>query len=88
MIEHAAVETALADLRELVAADGGDVVLEAVDGDTARVRLVLDTAECRECVLPKDMLERVALDVMQPTVPDLETVVIDDPRVARGGTDA
>lgn len=86
MIDPVALEDALADVRALVAADGGDVVLESVDGDTARIRLVLDTAECRECVLPRDMLERIALDMMQPAVPDLGVVVIDDPRTAEEGS--
>lgn len=82
VIDHATVEAALADVRALVAADGGDVVFEAVDGDTAHIRLVLDTAECRECVMPGTFLQQVALDLLRPKVPGLVAVVVDDPRAA------
>ncbi len=72
----------MADVRALVAADGGDLVLEGVDGDTVTLTLVLDSAECRECVMPGAFLEQVALDMMAAAVPDLRAVVIHDPRAS------
>ena len=80
MIDVAAAEAALAGVRELVAADGGDIVVAATDDDTVRLTLVLDTAECAECVMPRQFLETVALDMMQPLLPQLSRVDIDDPR--------
>lgn len=74
------LDHAFATVRALVAADGGDLVLEAFDGSTAELRLVLDTAACRECVMPREFLERVALDKMSAAVPGLSTVTIVDPR--------
>ncbi len=74
------VAAALEDVREIIAADGGDIVLESVDAGTARLRLILDSAECRECVMPRSFLEQVALDTMRQTVPELTAVHIDDPR--------
>ena len=67
-------------VRTLVAADGGDIVLTTIDGDTARLALVLDTAQCRECVMPGTFLEQVALDMLQPEVPGLAAVTVTDPR--------
>ena len=80
MIEHAGVEEALEDVRALIAADGGDLALESIDGDTVHLALILDTAECRECVMPGAFLEQVALDMLQPNVSGLAAVVVDDPR--------
>ena len=74
------VEAALAEVREIVAADGGDIVLESFTNGVAHLRLVLDTAECRECVMPRNFLEQIALDKMQPQVSSLTGVQIADPR--------
>ncbi len=74
------IDAAVAEVRALVAADGGDIELVSFDGVTARLRLVLESAECRECVMPGEFLERVALDKLQATLPSLVSVLIDDPR--------
>jgi len=80
MIDPAALEDALGDVRALVAADGGDLALTRTDGDTVHLALILDTAECRECVMPGTFLQQVALDLLRPKVPGLAAVVVDDPR--------
>lgn len=64
----------LAPVRELLQLDGGDVELVAEDGGTLHLRLLLESAECAECVLPKPMLEDVATKLLGVTV------VLDDPR--------
>jgi len=74
------VTAGLDELRGLVSADGGDVVLDGVDGSTVHVRLVLESAHCVECVMPRPSLERVALDVFRRNGVDAEAVAIDDPR--------
>jgi predicted aspartyl protease len=70
MIDSDAVTAGLVPVREVLQSDG----------DTARLRLVLETAGCAECVLPRPMLEAIALQMMQPLVPGLSAVAIDDPR--------
>jgi len=80
MIDSDAVTAGLVPVREVLQSDGGDIELVAIDGDTARLRLVLETAGCAECVLPRPMLETIALQMMQPLVPGLSAVAIDDPR--------
>ena len=64
----------LSPVRDILQADGGDIELVSFDGGTAQMRLVLESAECAECVLPKPMLEDVAAKLLG--VP----VSIDDPR--------
>ena len=71
---------ALAGVRELVAADGGDILVASTSDDSVRLTLVLETAECAECVMPRPFLETVALDMMKSALPGLANVVIDDPR--------
>jgi hypothetical protein len=70
----------LTPLREILQADGGDVQFVGVEGTTAHLRLVLADANCAECVLPRPMLEDVALGLLQPAAPELTGVRIDDPR--------
>ena len=74
------VLAALEDVRSLVAADGGDIELASIAATSVELRLVLDTAECRECVMPRAFLEQVALDTMQSGLPGLNAVTIEDPR--------
>jgi len=66
--------------QDLARASGGDVQLAGVDGDTVNLRLVLETAHCVECVMPRPFLEQVALGVFQRNGVDAATVAIDDPR--------
>jgi Fe-S cluster biogenesis protein NfuA len=70
----------LTPVRDIVQADGGDIELVTVDGTTAHLRLLLVEAGCAECLLPRPMLEEVALKLLRPTAPDLTRVRIDDPR--------
>ncbi len=79
-MDDSAVTAGLAEVRALVSPDGGDVVLDRVDGTTVRMRLLLETAHCVECVMPRPFLEHVALDVFRRNGAIADAVVIDDPR--------
>lgn len=70
-------------LRSLIAADGGDLeVLGAYEtSGQVSIRLILEGAECRECVMPKEFLEPIALDMLSSVEPRVSSVRIDDPRV-------
>jgi hypothetical protein len=70
----------LDEVRGLVSPDGGEVVIDAVDGTTVRLRLVLESAHCVECVMPRPFLEHVALDVFRRNGAAVDTITIDDPR--------
>ena len=70
----------LSPVRDILQADGADIELMSHDGATAHLRLILTGARCAECVLPRPILETIALKLLQPATPDLTAVVIDDPR--------
>jgi len=69
-------------LRALLAADGGDLVVDRVDetGQTVWLRLILPTAACRACVMPKDVLASIAFDRLARVNPGLRSVIVLDPR--------
>jgi hypothetical protein len=69
-------------VREMLQADGVDAELVASDDTTgtARLRLVIDDAECAACVMPRPILETLALRLLKPANPTVQAVQIDDPR--------
>ena len=83
-----AVETALEKVRELLRPDGGDIILADGAADSSeqnnalKLQLVVENSDCPECILPVDMLEPIALDIMSADLPSLASVSIIDPRVA------
>lgn len=83
MIDTAATSNGLAPVRELLQPDGADIELVGVEGGTAKLKLLLENAECTDtCVMPRRLLETLALQMMQRLVPGLTAVTIDDPREA------
>jgi Fe-S cluster biogenesis protein NfuA len=86
VIEQDSVLTALEEIRSLVRPDGADFELVTLDPATGAVnlRLVLDDASCRECVMPRPILEDIATSMVRKTVPDVARLSIDDPREREG----
>jgi hypothetical protein len=76
-------ERALAELRALVQPDGSDLELVGFDAEdgTLSLRLRIDDASCAECVMPVEHLQRIAVDIVRSSMPDVRRVVIDDPRL-------
>lgn len=83
---EATAARALAELRALVAPDGADLELLALDdaAGTVRLRLLLPDAEGVGCVMPRAALEQAA--VARLALHGFTTVVIDDPREPAIGT--
>lgn len=79
-MDQALLDEAVGELRALVALDGGDVELVSATGSTVALRLILEGAECRECVMPKEFLEQIALDMVTTRITEISAVTIDDPR--------
>ena len=80
-IDSEIVAASLSPVRELLRPDGADIELVSANGDTIMLRLLLESAECTDtCVLPRNLLETLALQMMQPNVPGLVAVSIEDPR--------
>ena len=80
-MDQALLDEAVGELRAMVALDGGDVELVSAADTTVALRLILEGAECRECVMPKEFLEQIALDLVSTRVAEVSVVTIDDPRV-------
>ena len=80
MIDEATITPALDEARALVQADGGDMELVAIDDTTVSLRLVLEGASCEECVMPREFLEQIVLDMVKQKAPAVAAVTIDDPR--------
>ena len=80
MIDPDALTPALDEIRSLVQADGGDLVLTSVVDDTVNLELVVEGASCVECVMPREFLEQIALDMLRGHTPTVGAVRIDDPR--------
>ena len=79
-IDAATIEPALDEARALVQADGGDMKLTGIDGSTLNIELILEGASCAECVMPRDFLEQIVLDMLKQKIPAVSAVSIDDPR--------
>ena len=79
-MDESGIAAGLDEVRGLVSPDGGDVVLDGIDGSTVRLRLVLETAHCVECVMPRTFLEHVALDVFRRNGAEVDAIAISDPR--------
>lgn len=81
MIDPEIVAASLAPVRDLLRPDGADIEFVDVDEDVALLRLMLESAQCTDvCVMPRKLLETLALQMMQPQVPGLAAVSIKDPR--------
>jgi Fe-S cluster biogenesis protein NfuA len=64
----------ISPVRDLIQLDGGDIEVVSVEGGVANLRLIIEGAECAECVMPREVLEGVAGKLLGLTVR------IDDPR--------
>ena len=62
--------------------DGATVVVEGWDADSGRVslRLVLESAESAECVVPRPTLDTLLLDTLHRHSPAVRAVALVDPR--------
>ena len=67
-------------LTTLVEQDGGSIELVQFTNDSMEFNLLLDSAECADCVMPKQFLEEVFLAQAQTIYGNLRSVLINDPR--------
>jgi hypothetical protein len=79
-MDDTTITPALEELRGLVQADGADMTVSAIEGSTVNLQLIVEGASCVECVMPREILEQVALDIFRRNGAGADAVVIDDPR--------
>ena len=82
-MNDAAVAEAVEEMAELLRLDGADLELVAADAATDRVevRLVIEDAECVDCILPPEHLQTVIRNAVAKRVPTEFELVVHDPRV-------
>ena len=80
MINATEIAPTLEEARQLVQADGGDMELVSTDDGTVSLKLILEGASCVECVMPKEFLEQIVLDMLMRAGHGVSAVAIEDPR--------
>jgi hypothetical protein len=80
MINATAIAPTLEEARQLVQADGGDLQVDSTDDTTVSLRLILEGASCVECVMPREFLEQIVLDMLTRAGHVVSVVAIKDPR--------
>jgi hypothetical protein len=75
------VAAAVEELRVLVSGEGADFELTSYDDHAAtlNLKLTFGAETCSDCVMPQDVLETIALEVVKRRLP-VTAVHIDDPR--------
>lgn len=81
-MDEGAVAEAVAELAQLLRADGGDLVLLEANSKTDRVQLqlVLDDVSCADCILAPDVLFETVQQSLQRRMPGEFELFLDDPR--------
>ncbi len=77
-----AFDAAFDEFRELLRADGADVTVESREEGKIVLQLVLKTAGCADCVMPRPHLERVARDLLEHAGASVQSPTVVDPREA------
>jgi hypothetical protein len=72
---------ALGDLQQALQADGADMQVEGLDAGVATIRLILGPDACLDCIMPKDVLEKILLASIRKSKPDVTAVTLIDPRI-------
>lgn len=76
------LEAGLEAVAGFLGPDGASIVVERWDDTSGHlsVRLVLETADCAECVVPRPVLDTLLLDTLRRHAPAIRAVDLDDPR--------
>jgi len=69
---HEKIETALNKIRPYLTADGGNVELIDVTGDTVKLRL---TGACGSCPMSTMTLKHLVEQTLKEEVPEVQTVI-------------
>lgn len=74
------VETAVAELRQMLLLDGADLQFVSGGDTSVTFALDLDKVDCAECVLPSKMIETMLAQQLSDSIPQITKVVVNDPR--------
>jgi hypothetical protein len=67
--------------------DGASLAVEAWDAPAGRLslRLILESADCAECVVPRPMLDTLLLETVRRHAPAVRAIALVDPRDTGSG---
>jgi Fe-S cluster biogenesis protein NfuA len=68
------------DIRESLQADQADLEVLGLEDGIAKFRLLVGPETCHECILSKSILEQILVRSLQRTMPQVNSVQLDDPR--------
>jgi hypothetical protein len=68
------------DIRESLQADQADLEVLGLEDGIAKFRLLVGPETCLECILSKSILEQILVRSLQRTMPQVNSVQLDDPR--------
>jgi hypothetical protein len=71
---------ALGELQQALQADGADMEVEGLEAGVATIRLILGPDACLDCIMPKDVLQKILLASIRKANPDVIEVALIDPR--------
>jgi hypothetical protein len=80
--EQAGRRAALEEVRQLVSGDGADFEVgpDFDQSPTVELKLVITDVSCEECVLPRSLLEGIAVSIFQTADDRITGVRVQDPR--------
>jgi hypothetical protein len=78
----AGLTAGLAAVEGFLGPDGATVAVEAWDATAGRLslRLVLESADCADCVVPRPTLDTLLLDTLRRHAPAVRAIALVDPR--------
>lgn len=83
-VEPSGLTAGLAAVDGFLGPDGATVAVEAWDATDGRLslRLVLESADCADCVVPRPILDTLLLQTLRQHAPAVRAVTLVDPRDA------
>ncbi len=81
-VEPPGLDAGLVAVDGFLGPDGATVTVEAWDAATGQLslRLVLESADCAECVVPRPMLDSLLLETLRRYAPAIRGLALADPR--------
>ena len=77
-------EAVIAELNEIVQADGGELRVKEASPTSIFLELDLTDSNCPECVVPKDLMLDILRSKLEAADPDIRQVDLHDPREEPG----
>lgn len=71
-----ALDSALQEFRDMLAADGYDLTWSVTGGDRVQIQIVAGADACADCLVPLPIIEGIMTDALEPTPYTLDRVLL------------